>query len=824
VTDVRPDTLTAVEFLREKLPHSLWALTAIRPRKAEGEKAELITRTFNDGKIIAPKFESETGITADEWIQNHNGDKRWNVYFTPNPPRLPLNKKPEESDIREVLSFHVDIDPADGEAQDTGRARILHMLAHKLPPGVPTPSWIISSGGGCQAFWDLKEAIQLDGIRAVIADAKRYNVHLRDLLGADNCQSLDHLMRLPGTVNWPDYKKTAKGREPRLAEIAKRGRGVVYDLNQFTQAPEEAATAARAVDVSAPPVLSGIDDLAEWNLGDRLKKLIAEGEVAGEKKASRSEWLLDCVCNLIRANVPNRAIFSIITHEPFGIAASVLDKGSAAPRYAQRQIERAHEFVQRDVARPKLTDVGNGQRLARAFGDRLLYCYDKKTWLYYERGRWAEDGGARIDTLCKQVSAAMIQESAAALAKNGDDDDAKRLHVWAIKSASKERIVAMERMARSELPVDAAALDADPYALNVLNGTIDLRTGRLRPADPADLLCKQAPVPYEPAATAPEFEKFVREILPNDETRAYVQRALGYTLTGDTSEHAFFILFGRGSNGKTTFMNIVKAAMGDYAYTADMEAFIDSNNPNASREEKAQMPGKRLVMASEMQQGAPLNEQFIKNATGGEAIRGRALYQNSFEFTPQMKVFLYMNHLPRVRGTDHGMWRRIKALPFKTTIEEERKDKDLPKRVIKNELPGVLRWLVEGCLDWQRKGLGTCAEVTEATARYRRDQDVFALWFEDECTTDGALGDLRAPVGLVWSKYLDWCQRNGSRPLGKNEFQNRLADEYGTAAPWRFRGGKPVRCYAGFRLRDTTPPVAVSAQEEQGDFQEKVPF
>jgi putative DNA primase/helicase len=270
----------------------------------------------------------------------------------------------------------------------------------------------------------------------------------------------------------------------------------------------------------------------------------------------------------------------------------------------------------------------------------------------------------------------------------------------------------------------------------------------------------------------------------------FVQRAAGYCLTGKTDEEVLFFLYGTGANGKTTFVETVRKLLSDYAQQADFNSFLEKRSDGA-RNDLARLKGARFVAAVEAGEGRKLDETVIKQATGGDTITSRFLYREFFEYVPQFKIFLVANHKPRISGTDEGIWRRIRLIPFNVTIPTEERDKRLLEK-LQRELPGILAWAVRGCLEWQRDGLGKSDQVSEATELYRREMDSLADFLDDRCVIgQGEVSD----AGLLYETYKVWCQANGEEPTSQKLFGSRLHDR--GFEPAKKRGH---RCWVGLSL------------------------
>ncbi|MFA5111472.1 MAG: phage/plasmid primase, P4 family, partial [Desulfobaccales bacterium] len=355
-----------------------------------------------------------------------------------------------------------------------------------------------------------------------------------------------------------------------------------------------------------------------------------------------------------------------------------------------------------------------------------------------------------------------------------DDDHYKAILKWALRSEAENRLGAMIDLARSEpgIPVLPEDLDADPWLLAVANGALDLRQGSVRPAAPADLLTRLAPVAYDPAAQAPTWERFLADVMDGDrEMISFLQRAIGYSLTGDTREQVIFFLHGVGANGKSTFLDALGAMLGDYSCNTPTETLM-TRAKGAIPNDVARLRGARFVTAIEAEEGQRIAEVLLKQLTGGDVVSARFMRAEWFDFRPEFKIWLATNHKPIIRGADHAIWRRIRLVPFEVTFPDEFQDRDLPAK-LRAELPGILAWAVRGCLEWQRTGLGVPDKVRAATADYRSEMDVLTLFLDDCCLVKPTA---QAKAGALYSAYEAWCQANGERAMAKRSFGLRLGE------------------------------------------------
>ena len=417
------------------------------------------------------------------------------------------------------------------------------------------------------------------------------------------------------------------------------------------------------------------------------------------------------------------------------------------------------------------TELSNALRLVRGHGEGLRYCRAWRRWLFWDGKRWVRDDTGEIERRAADTVRSIYSEAGDA----PDADTRVRLARWATKSESRTVIKNMIELAsfQAEVAIAPAQLDADAWLLNVSNGILDLRTGVLGPHDPAKLMTKLAPVDYDPAAEAPTWSAFLGRILPSVDLRVFLQRAIGYSLTGDTSEQVLLLAHGGGANGKTTMFEITQSALGDYALRADFATFLARDRADGgARSDLARLAGARFVSAVEIEAGRRFSEVVIKEVTGGDTITARYLYSEFFDFQPTFKLWFAANHKPVIRGTDQGIWRRIRLLPFTVTIPTDEQDHSLPEK-LRGELPGILAWAVRGCLDWQAHGLGAPEEVMTATAAYREEMDPLGSFLEECCTiTDRG----RVSAHDLYHAYLDHCQASGEHPIARKTFGMRLQE------------------------------------------------
>ena len=418
---------------------------------------------------------------------------------------------------------------------------------------------------------------------------------------------------------------------------------------------------------------------------------------------------------------------------------------------------------------PVLTEIGNAERFAAAFGGEVLYCHSLNSWFLWDQTRFAPDEDAQVERLAKETVRQFHRDALSIEDKEIRDATLK----FAMRSESDHGIRALLNRAAAEegMTVRVNDLDADGWLLNVQNGTIDLLTGKLIPHNPAHYISKLAPVRFDPMARCPRWLHFLDEVFsPHPDLLAFIQRAVGYSLTGDIREECLFLLNGTGRNGKGTFVGTLQTMLGDYASTADFSTFIAARDDRGPRDDVANMRGRRMVVSQEVREGAPLAEALIKWLTGGDLIRARNLYERSVEWRPSHHLFLAVNRKPIIRGTDTGIWSRIRLVPFSVSFEG-REDKTLKAKLLE-ELPGILAWAVEGCLKWQRDGLGTCESVQAATTEYRAESDQLARFVEECCIT----GPCQAKARELFDRYRRWADRTGEDVMTETAFGLNIAE------------------------------------------------
>lgn len=416
-----------------------------------------------------------------------------------------------------------------------------------------------------------------------------------------------------------------------------------------------------------------------------------------------------------------------------------------------------------------LDDIGNASRFADAHHKALRYCAAWRRWLWWDGRRWQEDDSLEPLRRARQTARALADEAAA----EPDEERRKALLGHARRSAGEPRVRAMLTLAASDtrVVVRPADLDADPWALNTESGTVDLRTGELRPHRPEDHLTMLAGAPYDPEAQAPLWEAHLRRCLVSDELIGFLQRLAGLSALGLVREHILAMLVGGGQNGKTVTMDAIAAALGDYAAASTASLLLQSRRGvGQATPELADLRGRRYVTVSETPEDARLAAERVKWITGGDTITARRLHGNPFSFRPSHTIWLATNHKPRISDDSVAIWRRIRLVPFTVTIPEADRDDEIGEKLAA-ERPGILRWIVEGARAYLRDGLVAPPEVRRATARYREDEDSFGAFLAERTATEEGAS---VQASALLKAYNAWATEEGAPALSKMALADKL--------------------------------------------------
>lgn len=442
-----------------------------------------------------------------------------------------------------------------------------------------------------------------------------------------------------------------------------------------------------------------------------------------------------------------------------------------------------------------MTDLGNARRFVEQHHERMrsVGTHSRNPWYVYTGTHWEPDKMGEAMRLAKETVRSIHREAFAM--KDAEKRDALLAH--AFKSEGAERIRAVVALAQSEpeIVLRHDQLDRDRWLFNVRNGTIDLQTNKFYKHRRADYITKISPVEYDKKATCPRWLQFLSEVLAEDKALiGFIRRAIGYSLTGDVREHALFFCYGTGRNGKSVFFEVVRELFADYAIQADFATFQSTRN-DGPRHDLARMHGARFVSAIEARGDRSFDETVVKQMTGGDTVTARNLYESAFEFRPQFKLWLAANHLPLVKEQTEAFWSRILMIPFAVTIPAHKRKKNLARVLIK-ELPGILNWALEGCVEWSRNGLMAPDTVRRAIHDYKEEYDVLSEFFVARCELSKKFW---TPRSALYQSFSDWWQESrGRNPLSHTAF-NRMVMERADIIQRKREG---VRGWRGVAVKD----------------------
>lgn len=520
-------------------------------------------------------------------------------------------------------------------------------------------------------------------------------------------------------------------------------------------------------------------------------------------EGQRNSTLTSLAGSMRRRRMSEDAILAALLEENRTRCDPPLDEGEVRRIAASvARYEPTSRAAGVDLRYLKCTDTDNAAALALLYGDRVRYDHRRGRWLLFRPGlRWEEDASGEIVRLAQQTARERLRSAA----DIEDSQIREAVTKWGVKSESRAGVDAMLSLAKATLPIADAgeAWDSDPWLLGVPNGVVDLRTGKLRDGRPEDRITLHAGVPFDPAAACPRWVQFLGEVFKGDAGLTdFVWRACGYMLTGLTIEQVFFLLFGRGANGKSVLLRILLYVLGDYGVStsfATFEAHRLSSRAGHS-EDLANLAGARLVVASEVRENTRLDEGRIKSLTGGDRITARPAYGHEFSFDFAGKILLGVNHRPKVTDDSTAMWRRIRLIPFDRQFLGKDADPNL-ENVLKGEAEGILAWAVRGCLEWQRRGLDAPERVLTATRQYQAESDPVTGFLEARCVqAEGA----RSQSGELFKAYQKWCDGEAipeRERLRHKGFAGRMGERF-----QRGRSASDGRFYRGIGLLTDREP------------------
>lgn len=715
------DADAAVEFLEAWRPGGPWVLTAIEV----------------DGAPDAP-IPTHTLTTADavrRWIHDHSGG-RWNLYFTPNVTRGPVRKKPKKADMAEAVALFCDVDPRAGEPLDPERARIARMFDDWEKGGIklpfPRPTVTIDSGGGFQGFFMLREPVAL-GSDDVVADVEARAIGIKVAVEGDGVQNVDRVMRLPGTVNWPNEKKRRAGRVPRLARVVEAHWDRRYDLEDFPAPKAAAGGAATATSGPDRSFAAAADvDVEALGLPDRVKALIVNGEDPDQpgRWADRSDLVFHVLCEMVRADKPEEVMKAVILDPDLAISAHVREQPNP-DRYADRQIARAL------AAQPRPGPVLHGGAMDWA---RALRDAGRPHLRHHQQEFLDWDGAAYVSVADDTVRAAAwaFLESCRVVDKDGNPQPLRPKPE--VVSATIDALKAVTHLAPSrEEPPRWLDGRAGPDPLELLptrSGLLHLPTGELMPATPALFTRNALDFSHDPDAPEPErWLTFLGEVWPGDDEADCItalQEFMGYLLTPDTSLQKALLIPGPKRSGKGTIGRVMGKLVGEANTVAP-----SLNSFGRSDFGLEPLLAKQLAIVSDMRLSGRTDEAAVAEnllrITGEDRVSVNRKHRSALEVTLRARFVVMTNEVPRFADRSGALVSRFIVLPMRQSFFG-REDPGLTGALMA-ELPGILNWAVEG---WRR---------VRATGRITQPQ----------AGADVALqmGDLSSPIPAF---VREWCE------------------------------------------------------------------
>ena len=445
--------------------------------------------------------------------------------------------------------------------------------------------------------------------------------------------------------------------------------------------------------------------------------------------------------------------------------------------YSPQQPDAENYFIEitgrREPKQYTFDDMGNARRMLDLFGEKIRFNYNDKKWLFYDKIKWRVDSVDFIRQLADKSIESMAREAQYYEAHDEDMAKAFQKHIKSCRSNKSKN--AMIDEIKHHVPIMPGDLDKNKMLLNTPNCIINLKTLEQMIHDPELYITKSVSIEYDPTAECPLWLSFLNDIFSGDkELISYIQRAVGYSLTGSTSEQCAFFLYGTGRNGKSTFLDIVRELCGDYARNIQPETIMVKSSNSSANSDIARLKGARFVTSVEPNEGMRINEGLLKQLTGDDVVTARKLYSDEFEFKPEFKLWMSTNHKPTIRGTDTGIWRRVHMIPFEVQIPPDKVDKDLKDKLLA-EIKGIFAWAVEGVRMYNAQGLKMPAAVVAAVEEYRAEMDVISSFISACCVLDPTR---HVRAGDLYSVYSSWCQRNNEYCMSSTKFGTEVAKRF----------------------------------------------
>lgn len=688
------------------------------------EDTKVTFQTFDDSGQKREGLLRVLHGSLDEWSSeltrlNENGG---GVFVTVNETDLQGRKATNVVAIRSLFADFDGVEPGHGTT----------------PAFALTPTFIVRSKNGPHPYYPLEPGESL-------ADFTPAQGRLADYYGSDPAvKDLPRVMRLPGF----DHRKG----DPFRVTLS-----ILSDF-RFTIADvmAEHPVTSQVVDARRVEVAAG----AQITLGHRRPTIMSFMGGAHRTGAQYEELLA------LGISTNERCVPKISLKEIESMARNVSRYPPGAP-----VVQNDEKSVDPNKVY-SLSDKGNAEYFCSIYGRDLRYVNDAKKWYVYDGQHWIVDDTNGVERKAKAAIESMLPKAV----KMTDSSKRAELIKHALKTESARGIESMVRLARSEAGVSCKmdVFDNDRWLLNCINGTVDLRTGVLRDHSREDMITKMVPARYDPDAKCPTWDSFLDRIMKsNIELIDFLRRGVGYSLTGDVSEQVMFLLWGRGANGKSTFVGTLEAILDGYCKNLPPDTLMQRRTDGGTSTEIAALKGARLVTSVESDEGKSMAEAKVKQMLGGDSITARFLFQDFITFKPEFKLWFAANHRPQIKSGGEAIWRRIHLVPFTEFIPVDQRDVALPIK-LGTELDGILAWAIAGCLEWQKAGLRPPEEVRAATAEYREEEDILAAFIDERCAVADGLYISKTDLYVA---YVAYQEASKERPISKKLFCTRMADK-----------------------------------------------
>jgi putative DNA primase/helicase len=709
----------------------------------------------------------------------------------------------EAQNARKTCSFFIDVDSGPKKHYRTVSECEAAITSFLKSTKVPQPSIIVYSGNGYHCYWILNQILPIDEWLPIAKKLKE--LCLKSNLYIDKAPTADpaRVLRTVGTMNLKEPKA------PKLVRVVYPENNdpvVRYNFEEFSNIiineltslnGQNKATGITLIASNTPDSLGTYPKLSITELPLILKKI--------DPGCSREDWLaigMGCVDEY--GDLAKDTFYEWSKgayHENYqcgALAPENFDEEDIESQWKDWIKRKSHgktgytfgtvrwHAENRELALITLDSVSeiknqkilgdrqNAKLFAAKYQGQYMYVWELGRWYKWSEIIWRECLAGE-ETAAAKVISDLIADTAV-IALKEDNQNARPLLMHALKAQNSPHIKSMVDLARSEPFMserDASNLNKDHFLLGVKNGVVDLRIGSLVNPDPKMLITKQCNANFIKGTKCHLWIQFLSQIFNSQETIESLQRIVGYTFTGSTTEEIMVICHGYGANGKSVLSNVLQKIAGDYGKTGSSNLLkARKDDDTGPRPDIASLCGARFVSVNEMQSGDYLDEQAVKILASREQINARPLYQNEFTYTPTAVIWLKTNHKPIIKGEDDGIWRRLILLPFERKFAENERDRNLEEKLL-SQADGILEWIIEGAVKWYETGLKLSPQIIGQSAQYRTESDLLGQFFEDEINLSA---NLRSLDSAVYCEYTRWCINNGTKALAKKRFTQKLAE------------------------------------------------